>query len=251
MASHLAIQASASHIRFVHLQNGEVSHSEILDIPAQEQAARERLDQFFREQRSTFLHTDDSSLSWAAARSTLVPNAIFNDSGAEDIFRLCYGDSFDPDDVDYNRIAEHGIIHVFEIPLWLKRYFVLKLPRIVIRHEGTHLLRKIMESAFKPKASIILHAEYFLLTLVKHNQLEFFSTFSCQSAEDVLYHTMFALQQKEWQNTAGNIEIVITGDTPEGWPEALALGISKIADLRNMDVQQPKEFVAQSQLLCV
>lgn len=248
---HLAIQASTQHIRFVTLLNEQVLRSDGISIRNDERLAREDLDTFFREHSYLAEHDDDVSLSWSSQRSTLVPNAIFSDTTPEDLFRLCYGNNFESDNVDYNRISEHGIIHVYEIPVWIKRYFVLKFPRIVHQHEGTHLLRKIMQSAFKLKATIVLHADYFLLSLVRHNELEFYGSFRALSHEDILYHLMFTLQQKERINEAGSIELVEGHDADKGLLPALEAAIQRVGDLKVMKITPAPNFVAQSQLLCV
>lgn len=248
---HLAIQASAQHIRFVTLFNEQILRSDELSIRNDERLAREDLDSFFREHTHLAAHDDDVSLSWSSQRSTLVPNAIFSDTTPEAIFRLCYGNNFDADHVDYNRISEHGIIHVYEIPVWIKRYFVVKYPRIVHQHEGTHLLRKILQSAFKLKATIVLHADYFLLSLVRHNELEFYGAFRSLSHEDILYHLMFTLQQKERLNEAGSIELVEGHDADKNLLPLLEDAIQRVGDLKAMKIIQAPNFVAQSQLLCV
>ncbi|OFZ64869.1 MAG: hypothetical protein A3D92_01480 [Bacteroidetes bacterium RIFCSPHIGHO2_02_FULL_44_7] len=248
---HLAIQASAQHIRFVTLLNEQVLRSDELSIRSDERLAREDLDTFFREHTYLAEHDNEVSLSWSSQRSTLIPNAIFSDTTHEDIFRLCYGNNFASDDVDYNRISEHGIIHVYEIPVWVKRYFVVKFPRIVHQHEGTHLLRKIMQSAFKLKATLVLHSDYFLLSLVRHNELEFYGSFRALSHEDILYHLMFTLQQKERMHETGSIELVEGHDADKTLLPALENALLRVGNLKAMGILKAPNFVAQSQLLCV
>ncbi len=248
---HLAIEATAGHLRFITLLNGRLLHSETLELPGDEHSVSSSLDQFIREHPTIDTSSDEVTLSWASQRSTLVPNAVFTDTSAEEIFRLCYGSDHDLSMVDYNRLSEHGVIHVFEMPLWLKRYFVLKFPRIIVQHEGSHVLRKVMQSAFYVKATLVLHADYFFLTIVKHNQLEFFGTFSCQSPDDVVYHLVFALQQKELLNERGSIEIISGCDAPENFAKEISEALPRIGDLKQMEIRIPEAFLAESQLLCV
>lgn len=250
MARHLAVQASARHIRFVNLFQGKTLQSYDLGLPVNEAGAREALDDFFKQHTSLSQHEDDVSLSWSALRSTLVPGNIFSESNPEEIYRLCYGET-DQSEVDYNRIAEHSIVHVYDIPLWIKRYFVLRFPRIVIQHEGTHALRKIMQSAFKLKAHLILHDDHFRLSIVRHNQLEYYGSFGVQSWEDVLYHLMFTLQQKELTAQEGVVELVPGADADPNLLENLQGNMTRVGELSKMQVFISSDFLAESQLLCV
>ena len=74
------------------------------------------------------------SLSVSSNRHTLVPNAIFN-SKPKEIFELNHQAPFE--NLDYNRIAELGIVSIYEVPIWIKSLFVIKMPRIKIIHTVT------------------------------------------------------------------------------------------------------------------
>jgi hypothetical protein len=250
MTKHLAIQASARHIRFVKLFAGKVLDAHSLDLPSNETSARESLDSFFKTHSNLTQDEEAVSLAWSSIRSTLVPGNIFAESSADEIYRLCYGDTLESE-VDYNRLAEHSMVHVYDIPLWIKRYFVVRFPRIVIQHEGTPALRKIMQAAFKLSAHLILHDDHFRLSIVRHNQLEYYGSFSIQSWEDVLYHLMFTLQQKEMTNKEGFIELISGADAPSDLSETLHKNLARIGELSKMEVRTHPEFLAESQLLCV
>lgn len=250
MSRHLAVQASARKIRFVNLLLGKVIDSFTVELSASEAESRQILDDFFKEHSALSNYEDDISLSWSSLRSTLVPGNIFSESSPEEIYRLCYGETTQSE-VDYNRIAEHGIVHVYDIPLWIKRYFVLRFPRIVIQHEGTHALRKVMQNAFYLKALLIIHEDHFRLSIVKHNQLEYYGSFGIQSWEDVLYYLLFTLQQKELTGAEGSIELAPAVDASSELLVDLEKNIARIDDLSKMKIVTMSDFLAESQLLCV
>ena len=250
---HLAIQIADDSARFVVLKNEIVLNDSSLVFDAtnddqKKQAVSAHFD------ANSFLSDDydDVTLAWSTKRSTLVPNNVFAESSPVSIFELCYGKQEVNDDIDYNRISELSIINVFEIPIWIKRFFVLKFPRIVIQHEGTHVLRSVMhQDTFKTKATVVLHKGYFQLTIVKHNNLEFYSYFDYQSHDDVLYHLLFTLQQKELTNEKGFLEFASGADADTTILSGIQENVKKIKDIDQLEVRLPNNFISKSQLLCV
>ena len=144
------------------------------------------------------------------------------------------------------------LINVFNIPSWVKRFFVVKFPRINIQHEGSHIIRQTLNaSAFKLKATVVLHQNYFQLSIVKHNNLEFYSFFDYQNHEDILYHLHFALQQKEMTNEEGFLELIDGAGSTKKTTEDLKSAIQRITEFKKMEIITPSNFVAKSQFLCV
>lgn len=141
--------------------------------------------------------TDEVTLAIKSEKTTLVPQNIFGESSAQDIFRLCFGDTTHGD-VDYNRFPEQGLVNVYLSPDWVKSFFVIRYPRIVIQHENTHVLRGIFNgSTFSPIVHIIPEQDYFSLFITSKNKLEFYNVFEYKAAEDIIYHAVFVLDQKE------------------------------------------------------
>ena len=250
---HLAIQITKNSARFVSIKNDLVVNNSSVDIQGFDEAkTKQEMESHFN--GTSFLNEefDEISLAWSTKRSTLIPNSIFAESTPTSIFELCYGKHTSGDDIDYNRISELSIVNVFEVPVWIKRFFVIKFPRIVIQHEGTHVLRMVMSQAtFKTKATVVLHKDYFQLTIVKHNNLEFYSYFDCQSHEDVIYHLLFTLQQKEMTNETGSIEFALGADADKEMLKDIEKSIQKIKDIKKLDIKLPEDFIPKSQLLCV
>lgn len=202
---------------------------------------------------NSFLLDDysDITLAWSTVNSTLIPSSVFQESKPKELFALCFGDKLN-DDIDYNRISELGLINLYAIPSWLKSFFIIKHPRIIIQHEGSHLLRASMnENAFKPKVSLAIHEDHFLLYLSKHNELEFYSYFEYQQVEDIVYHMIFTLQQKEFNGQKGNIEVFSNKNVDSNLLKNLIEHLGKIKDITGYTTQVVKNYTAKSQLLCV
>jgi hypothetical protein len=253
MGKHLAIEVSRHGASFVALNNSVIEDEQhIIFHLANSNTVKEILDQAFVDHAFLSSSYDDFSLAWNTHQSTLVPNSIFEESSAVDIFRLCFGTDVESNEIDYNRISEAGVVNVFEIPIWLKSYFVIKFPMIVLQHIGTHVLRSTLDSnAFRLKATLIINHGNFELSMVMHNQLQFYSFFDAQSSEDVIYHLMFTLQQKEMSSEKGTIELVPGMGQSIDFLREVQTGIEKIQALSGFKVNLVNDFIPKAQQLCV
>lgn len=170
---------------------------------------KEQLLLFINDNNINFAELDEVVVSWGSKETSLVPSAVFAESSPEAIYKLCFHVDIPPQQVDYNRIPELQLVNVFDVPLWVKSFFVLKFPRVTIQHEGTHLLRAIFAgSTFKTSCYVLMHKEYFTLIIVKENNLIFYSIFEYQTAEDVAYYLSYTLQQKELTASVAEIQVM-------------------------------------------
>ncbi len=250
---HLAIEVSEKHIRFTSFRNEEILKQLSISVSTNEESiAINKLNECFAE--NSFLSEDfkDISLSYASKESSLVPNQIFVDATPQSIFKLCFGEKKDGNSIDFNRLAELSIVNIYQIPDWIKRYFVMKFPRIILQHEGTHALRKVLNDAsFSLKINLFFHEDFFYMTIVKHSNLEFYSFFDYQNDDDILYHVLFALQQKELINEKGSIELISKINAEANCFESLKNNFKRIKELKLLTISEKNNFIAQSQLLCV
>ena len=106
---------------------------------------KEYLNDYFLSEGLFKLEVDECVVSWFTPKSTLVPSGLFVESNANEIFKTSFGDDFIKSNVDFNRVANLNIVNIFNTPLWLKSFFVLKYPSAVIQHEGTHVLRYLSQ----------------------------------------------------------------------------------------------------------
>lgn len=248
---HLAIEIHSGAVRFIKLDGSfVVSQHDFKFVDRQDYRYSQQLSDFLDQAGLKEIDFDETSLSWADKHSTLVPANVFNGSNAKDILTLSYGNKFEGNEMDYNRIIDPNVVNTHYLPFWLKSFFVVKFPRVVIQHEGTHLLRGIFKgSTFKLKATIIVHEDYFTCVLVKENNLCFYSNFDFTSIDDIVYYLSFTLQQKELMTIP--IEIILNdGVGSEISIEELKIKLKKILHADTV-VKHEEHLLAKYQQLCV
>lgn len=136
------------------------------------------------------------SCSYSQVQSTLVPMLLFGESTPENILNLTSHQHVSKDEIDYNRLPEWNMVNVYRMPMWVKSALIIKLPRIVIQHELSHVLRFLNTGSTIPQRSqLILQEEHFCLVVRKDGQIVHASYQVYQSAEDVLYHLLYTYQQ--------------------------------------------------------
>jgi len=139
--------------------------------------------------------SEEVTLSFIGKNSTLVPQNIIGETTNAAIYELSFGKTMN--DLDYNRFPEMGLVNIYEIPSWVKSFFVVRYPSIIMQHEGTHLLRGIFKgTTFKPLVHLSIDEEVFFLVVTDQNKLEFFNSFDFKNMDDIIYHTLFVLDQK-------------------------------------------------------
>lgn len=213
---------------------------------------KEQIQAFLTEHQLIDKAYDEYSLSWFNALSTLVPMNIFGASNPKAIFQACFTKEMISNDIDYNRIPELSLVNVFEIPLWVKSFFVIRYPRIVIQHEGSHFLRGIFSnSTFKTGAHIVLHAGHFMLILVRHNQLLFYNTFESNNEDDVLYYLTFSLQQQELTQEDGQLYIYESQEAPSSLTKNILEKLKLLKDLKQFSIVETKYLPYKYQQTCV
>lgn len=250
---HLGINISESYVEFSVLNKSEVIHTFSSAYTGKSDLDRKDAVRAIMENQSA-LNEDfaNVTLAWCHPQSTLVPASVFSESNPTDIFTLCFGSDAASGTIDHNRIFELSVVNIYAIPDWIKSLFVIKYPHIVLQHAGTHQVRESVGSnAFYTKSSLVIHEDYFRITVAKHNNLEFYSSFSFQSAEDIIYHLNFVLQQKELINDKGSIEISWAAGGQKSICEAVKDGLKDILHLKNMNIELKEAFLTKSQLLCV
>ncbi|MDB3906742.1 DUF3822 family protein [Crocinitomicaceae bacterium] len=250
---HLGINLSESHVEFTIL-SGSVTVFRTSQVyqGKTDQDRKEAVRKLVENNSQLSSDFENVTLAWSHEKSSLVPAAVFSETTPKDIFKLCFGSTIDASNVDHNRIFELSVVNVYSIPDWVKSLFVIKYPQIIIQHAGTHQIRKTLHAdAFYTKATIVLNKEYFRITLVKHNKLEFYSSFEYQTAEDIIYHLNFVLQQKELLDEKGMIEIGSNGSVDREIIDTAIEGLGKIQHLEKMKTAYSEAYLTNSQLLCV
>lgn len=214
----------------------------------------------YKEQIQTFLNElkidqqeyDDYSLAWFTPFSTLVPSNIFGASDPKSLFQACFTKEMIANDVDYNRISELSIVNVYEIPLWVKSFFVIRYPRIVIQHESSIFLHGIFAaSTFKLGIHILLHDAHFSMMFVKENELKFYNTFDCSAEDDILYYLTFGIQQQGLSGEQGNLFIYDHLTSHTDWKEKIIQKATLIQELKKLSPAETTYLPYKYQQHCV
>lgn len=195
---------------------------------------------------------DEYSLSWNSKNSSLVPMNVFQESSAEDIYRLSFGDKTSSSTIDYNRIVMENVVNVFDIPLWAKSFFVIQFPRIVIQHDVTHQIHGIFNGpTFKLLMHLSLKQDYFTLTAVHHSKLIFFNSFDYTNNEDILYYVINMIQKKELIGEKGSIVLSGIENKVNSVEEFLTENKNRIQEFKKIEILTDIDAPFKNQLLCV
>lgn len=139
---------------------------------------------------------DAFSCSYSQEQSTLVPMLLFGESKPEALLNFTSYQDIPSNEIDYNRLPEWNMVNVYRMPMWIKSALVIKIPRVVIQHELSHVLRFLTTGSTIPQRSqLILQEGHFCLVVRKDGNIAHASYQSYQSAEDILYHLLYTYQQ--------------------------------------------------------
>jgi hypothetical protein len=187
------------------------------------------------------------SLTVSSNRHTLVPNTIFNGKPKE-IFELNHQAPFE--NLDYNRIPELGIVSIYEVPIWIKSVFVMKMPRIKIIHTSTTLLKGIFSlPVFNGKIHAFWQDDSFYLALTSKGKLEYFNLFQTIEVSDFVYHLLFVLEQKELE--IKDFKLQMYGLNSDDNRIATIEKLLKQKVEANVAKEKGRNFILTNQLLCV
>ena len=246
----------------IHLDRNSVKFQRVVENEVTEEfcfSFTEKTDFGYKQQLDFFLEKtdfksqewDDYSLAWFGEKSTLLPYSIFAGTDTTKIFQLSFGAKTEESDIDFNRIPEHTLVNLFEIPIWVKSFFVVRFPRIVMQHLGTHAIRGAFNgNTYGLKIYILPFSNHFLMLAVKENELAFYNYFEFQNSQDLFYHIAHVIQQKNWTAEKG---ILVISETLSDLKlhEELEKNWKNISLLSNITLQNQVNLMTQFQQFCV
>lgn len=208
------ISRTSVHVAEVLRSNQEIiqqHHFELLESTPD--AYRNKLKNIFNSLTSLQDEYPEYTMAWSTPKHTLVPLSVFNESSAKSIFHLMFGEINDEKTIDFNRLMELNMVSVFEIPDWVKSFFVIKFPQIVFKHEHAMTMRALFQmGTFKRKITVSFNDEYVNITIIQRNDLIFSNGFEFQTAEDVLYHLLFVIEQQGLTDVEGELSFYYTNE---------------------------------------
>ena len=88
------------------------------------------------------------------------------------------------------------MVNVFHIPNWIKAVLIMRIPRIVIQHEMTHVVRHLNTGSTIPqRAHLIVQDTTFSLVIRLGGHIVHASNQEYQAVEDIVYHLSMCMQQ--------------------------------------------------------
>lgn len=206
----LCIQISENFCSFVELKHGEIEFIENIRFTEKKDFQyKERLKEIFLKSDKLKEEFEEISLTWVSKTAVIIPSSIFLPTEIESLFLSCFQDKNHGFDLDYNRLMENSLVCVYEIPLWVKSFFIIKFPRIVIQHECTNTARGILKQAFSLHIQVSIFPDLMLLSIVDKNELKFYNTYDIAHSNDIIYYLSFVMQQEDLINKTCKINFSI------------------------------------------
>lgn len=191
------------------------------------------------------------TLAWGTAKHTLVPLHLFNNSSAQTIFEFVFGKEENKLNIDFNRLMELSMVEVFEIPEWVKSFFIRQFPMISIKHEHTMLLRALFQmNTFDLKIVVNVWDEYFTICVLQKGELLFSNSFEYQQAEDIIYHLFYVVERENLNQEKGKIQFYYSSEKAKERIKEVENFIKTTKNLNLIEIDKI-ESVVKLHVLCV
>lgn len=195
---------------------------------------------------------EEFSLAWFSSYSTLIPANLFSESTPEVFLKGTFFKEILHNDIDYNRLSELALVNVYEVPLWVKSFFVIRFPKIVIQHQQTIFLRGIFDGpTFKTSVHIQLYENHVQIIIVGHNELKFSNYFEFSSIEDIIYYVFFVLQQEKLTDQKINLQIADSVERDALLSETVINRLRNLKELTNYSTKIESYLELKYQKTCV
>lgn len=245
------ISGTSAHFAEVLRSTSAVEREETLKFSSKQAfSIKEELKVFVQEKEFTKEY-DEYSLAYWGQKYTIVPFNLFDSKNYAAVFKLCFGEgNYDSSALDYTMQPHLGVTSIYEMPSWVKSFFILKFPRIIVQH-GISLQLNGMnnESNFRPNLHVHLEEDYFFLTLFKETNLVFSNSFEYQNENDIAYHLVHML--KKMQVTEQEGQLNISGKNHTINTTTLLETLSNFTVLHKYKKQLAEDRIIKHHLLCV
>ena len=154
-------------------------------------------------------------VTWNTPGATLVPLAFFTDSFKEEYLKFNNG-QHENNRILAEEVRGREIKVIYSVPEPFKLFLDAQLSNHKLKHISTSLLEIILSSTSRNKeklALININSSDFNLLLLE-NGLRFFNTFKYNNTEDILYYTLFAMEQNGFD--AHVDKILLAGEIESG-----------------------------------
>jgi len=138
------------------------------------------------------------TLLYSNTKSTLVPAPLYDDAKNDEYLQLT-NDLNDNHIILKDYLKLSGSYNVYSFPVQLFEYMQVTFPELQIIHFKSPLIECFL-SRFKNTYSdevmlLQIHRQFIDLVVMKNDKLMFSNSFEYQTPEDLVYYTLFALEQ--------------------------------------------------------
>lgn len=250
---HLAIVISRTSVHVAEVLRSSNQLNRLVSINLIEGGANE-----YKEQLTSFFQENDFSrnykdvtIAWATDAAFFSPVKLFQESDINVLGKLMFGEAIDRKELDFNRMSEIDIVSIYQIPVWVKSFFIRKYPYASIKHEQTMMHRALFQGkTYDRKVVFRLFDDYFGLSVISQNKMIFSNNYNYSSTSDIIYYFNFALTQLDAQKGGGEIEILTVANHEEKAKEVVDT-LLKHKLLKEYTVEFSSNSLLKLQLLCV
>ena len=245
------ISGTSAHFAEVLRSTSSVVREETITFSSKKTVTiKDELNAFVKE-KGLLNEYDEYSLAYWGEKYTIVPFNLFDSKTYPSVFRLCFGEgNYNKNEIDYTMQPHLGVTSIYEIPDWIKSFFIIKFPRIIIQH-GISLQLNGMnnESNFRPNLHLHIEEGYFFLTLFKQTNLVFSNSFEYHNENDIVYHLVYMLKKMGVENEEGQINISGKNHTVD--LNVLVENLSSFATVSKFKKQLSEDRIIIHHLQCV
>lgn len=248
---HLCVEISEDFCALTEISANEIfSKGRINFTGKKDFQLKEQLADFVKDKINDLSSYDEVSVSWISSRALLVPSSIFEPKEISTLFSVCFTNQLAATELDYNRLSELSIVNIYEVPLWLKSFFVIRFPRVIIQHEYSMNLRGMMKNAFKLAIHVQVYGQLMTIQLVGKNEVLYCNSFEVQHANDILYYLAFVLQQLQLTEQEGVLNFYTENSTVFTKEELLG-NINKIGTFKHLSIDFNADKIIKFHQFCV
>jgi hypothetical protein len=248
---HLCIQLSSNFCCLSILEDKKVETiASIIFEQKKDFQYKEALAKLFSEKNLDQTEFDEITLSWISPKSVTIPSSLFIPSELESIFETCFVREEIGTDLDYTRMMEASMVSVYEMPSWIKSFFIIRYPRIIILHEYSHSLKSLLNNSFNPKIQVSVYPESTQIYYINRGEVLFLNSFEVSSTKDVLYYLSFIIQQHKLEEEKLKINLCIS-EMSEIDHNELNTAFPKMNLFKNKEIKFDPNFNKLNHLFCV
>jgi hypothetical protein len=196
---------------------------------------KEQFAHFIQELNTPIFEADEISVAWMTENSSLIPSSVYESSMTRDIYLANFNELKPEHELNYNRISNLSIVNVYEQASWLKSFFVVRYPRVVIQHQHSMEIKALCEkNTYQLSVEVSILPTGMNITIMEKNELLFCNAFSYSHENDLVYYLTFTLQQLQLSETKGKLNLAIHPLCTEIKQESLETKLKSLPNLQNL-----------------